>query len=377
MIGTPRVAPLTSIRGLAAWWVAIYHFREYLPTAPDSWIIAVAARGFYAVDLFFILSGFVLQLNYSRLFWSPNITSLYTFSIARFARVYPLHLFMMLVFLINPVMITLFSRHGLGQMDSRYNPIDYILSLLLIQNWGFRNFETWNIPSWSISTEFAAYILFPMASYLILRRVRSSAIAILMIILLTGTISIVFWGYGAVSLGNNISELGLPRCVLEFLAGMVLCSFFQSHGPPKGQVRFLGGAAVILTLCFVGPVPDYVGVPAAFVSIVFGLTCPTGPLSNLLSCRPLLYLGEISYTTYMVHYFIKDWVKFLLVRDGVPEWLVFSTFIVVTFAASAALYKWVELPWRSRLRASHYRGLGNSLLEPATVIPSVEANHDR
>ncbi len=134
---------------------------------------------------------------------------------------------------------------------------------------------------------------------------------------------------------------------------------------------------MILALCFAGSVPDYVGVPAAFVSIVFGLTCPTGPLSNLLSCRPLLYLGEISYATYMVHYFIKDWVKFLLVRDGVPEWLVFSTFIVATFAASAALYKWVELPWRSRLRASHYRGLGNSLLEPATVIPSVEANHDR
>src|SRR5260370_14069833 len=128
MIGISRVAPLTSIRGLAAWWVAIYHFREYLPTTSDSWIVAIAVRGFYAVDLFFILSGFVLHLNYSRLFWEPNRHSLYTFAIARFARVYPLHFFMMLVFLLNPLMITIFSHKGLGPVQSRYNLIDYIMS---------------------------------------------------------------------------------------------------------------------------------------------------------------------------------------------------------------------------------------------------------
>ncbi len=356
MRGISRVAPLTSIRGLAAWWVAAYHFRDYLPTTPDSWIVAIAARGFYAVDLFFILSGFVLHLNYSHLFSSPNRESFQKFAAARFARVYPLHLFMMLVFLFNPLMIAMFSRQGLGQTDSRYNPIDYVLSLFLIQNWGFGDHGGWNVPSWSISTEFAAYILFPMASYFILRRVRSSAGAILAAIILLGTISIVFWSAGAASLGENIAELGLPRCVLEFLTGMVLCSWFQQRGPAKGPVGPLVCAAVILTICFVGRVPDYFGVPAAFVFIVFALTSPTGPISNLLSWRPLLYLGEISYATYMVHYFIKDWVKFLLVRDGVPNWLVFSTFVVVTLLASVALYKWVEVPWRTRLRALNYKG---------------------
>ena len=361
MRGISRVAPLTSIRGLAAWWVAAYHFRDYLPATPDSWIVAIAARGFYAVDLFFILSGFVLHLNYSHLFLSPNREAFQKFAAARFARVYPLHLFMMLVFLFNPLMIAIFSRQGLGQTESRYNSIDYVLSLFLIQNWGFGDHGGWNIPSWSISTEFAAYILFPMASYFILRRIHSSAGAILAAITLLGTISIVFWSAGAASLGENIAELGLPRCVLEFLTGMVLCSWFQRRGPAKGSVGPLVCAAVILTICFAGRVPDYLGVPAAFVLIVFGLTAPTGPISNLLSWRPLLYLGEISYATYMVHYFIKDWVKFLLVRDGVPNWLVFSTFVVVTLLASVALYKWVEVPWRSRLRALNYKGAGNFL----------------
>src|SRR5216684_1190536 len=123
MRGISRVAPLTSIRGLAAWWVAAYHFRDYLPATPDSWIVAIAARGFYAVDLFFILSGFVLHLNYSHLFLSPNRESLHKFAAARFARVYPLHLFMMLVFLFNPLMIALFSHQGLVQSDLRFEPV--------------------------------------------------------------------------------------------------------------------------------------------------------------------------------------------------------------------------------------------------------------
>ena len=268
---------------------------------------------------------------------------------------------MMLVFLLNPLMLTIFSHQGLGHEPGRYNPIDYVMSLFLIQNWGFGNYLGWNVPSWSISTEFAAYILFPVAAYLILHKIRNIASAILAIVVFLSAIAVVFWSTGAASLGENISELGLLRCVLEFLTGMALCSLFQSHGPPKGQITLLVCAAMILTICFAGLLPDYVGVPAAFVIIVFSLTTPTGPLSNFLSWRPLLYLGEISYATYMVHYFIKDWVKFLLVRDGVPKWLVFSTFVVVTFLMSVALYRWVEVPWRGRLRASGYKRVGNFL----------------
>jgi peptidoglycan/LPS O-acetylase OafA/YrhL len=306
---------------LAAWWVAAYHFREYLPSAPDCWIVAIIERGFYAVDLFFILSGFVLQLNYSRLFFTLNRSSLRTFAIARFARVYPLHLFMILVFLVNPLAIAIFSHKGLGpeQVAERYNPVDYIMSLFLIQNWGFRDHLAWNIPAWSISTEFAAYILFPIASYLTLRCIRSRATAIMAATVLLGTVSIVFWGTGASSLGEDIPRLGLPRCILEFLTGMILCSLFQLRGPSGGQIAQLVCAAVILAVCFAGLVPDYFGVPAAFALIVFGLTSPTGALSQLLSLRPLLYLGEISYATYLVHFFIKDWVKFLLDGHGVPH----------------------------------------------------------
>jgi peptidoglycan/LPS O-acetylase OafA/YrhL len=52
----------------------------------------------------------------------------------------------------------------------------------------------------------------------------------------------------------------------------------------------------------------------------------------------------------MVHYFVKEWVKFLLVRDGVPDSVVFFTFVVSTFVASTALYRWVEVPAQRSIR---------------------------
>ena len=106
-MNVPRSASLTSIRGIAAWWVAFHNMRVYLPLAPDGLLAAVAQRGYLAVDLFFVLSGFVLQINYGRAMRNPSWTAIRAFAIARAARVYPLHLFMCLVFLLNPVVLRL------------------------------------------------------------------------------------------------------------------------------------------------------------------------------------------------------------------------------------------------------------------------------
>src|SRR5207253_1604119 len=92
--------------------------------------------------------------------------SLRRFFVARFARIYPLHAFMMAVLLLNPL-AQLFSRAGLD--DARYDPSYFFLSLLMIQNWGFTGHLAWNIPAWSISTEWFAYFLFPPFAYLVVK----------------------------------------------------------------------------------------------------------------------------------------------------------------------------------------------------------------
>ena len=350
----PRIAALTSIRGIAAWWIAVYHFREYLPLRADNVLLIAASRGFYAVDLFFIMSGFVIYLNYAQLFQVPNRISLRKFAVARFARIYPLHLFMLMLFAANPIALAWFSHLGLtpAQLAGRYNPLDYVLSLVLIQNWGFRDHLTWNIPAWSISTEFAAYLIFPLAAYLTLRWLRSATAAFVAAAAAWAALSIVFWGAGATSLGDDVARLGLPRCVFEFFIGMMLCCIFRRRSPAMagGQIGLLSGAAAIAIVSLAAGVPDYLGIPAAFALLVIGLAAARGPITTLLALRPLVFLGEISYATYLSHFFIKDWLKFLLAGHDLPAWLLFGLFLAITLLASVALYTWIELPWRRRLR---------------------------
>ena len=111
-----------------------------------------------AVDFFFILSGFILAHVYGREF-SSGRASWKDFLIARFARIYPAHLTIMILFL---VYISVFGSIGFNYNLDRYRVDTFIEHILLIDAWGVSNTLSWNYPSWSISAEFFAYFLFPI-----------------------------------------------------------------------------------------------------------------------------------------------------------------------------------------------------------------------
>ena len=128
-----EISALTSLRGVAALTVLIFH-------------VIPGFRGYLAVDLFFLLSGFVLTHVYHEieLTWQ----SYFSFSKARLARIYPVHLMMLVVLL--PMLDTRpdFSSGGL------------LSSLLFMQSpW---HSICWNYASWSISAEWHSYLLFPI-----------------------------------------------------------------------------------------------------------------------------------------------------------------------------------------------------------------------
>ena len=100
---------LTGIRGLAAWWVVIYHFRDHYPDDPSHLFSRVSGHGYLAVDFFFELSGFILALNYLHAFHNLNTRQAFHFLGLRLARIYPLHIFMLALFLLNPLAIALGS----------------------------------------------------------------------------------------------------------------------------------------------------------------------------------------------------------------------------------------------------------------------------
>ena len=84
---TDELLPLTALRGIAAWWVVLFHLRLFLVPYLPAGAMAVLARGNLAVDLFFLLSGFVIHLNYAERV-TPDAASVGDFLFRRFARIY-------------------------------------------------------------------------------------------------------------------------------------------------------------------------------------------------------------------------------------------------------------------------------------------------
>ena len=338
------IQSLTGLRGIAAWWVVIYHFRDPIAPYINSFIFGVIERGYLAVDLFFILSGFVIYLNYSKDFEVLTRDNLKKFFIKRFARIYPLHISMLLIFLLNPLAIFLFSHAS--SYDGRYELGYYILSIFLVQNWGFTHALMWNIPAWSISTEMAAYITFPLASWFINKlKMRNAFTGFALFLFVIVCIVIVFSALGIRSLEDNIPEMGLIRCLLEFNLGMILCRIYRDHHliVIKNSWLFMIGFISVMVIGYTTDLPDYVFVPISYSFLL--LACINARIlpSRFFGSAAIVYIGNISYSTYLVHYFIKDWVKFLSDEMGMIQFIIYVT---VTALCSVLLYRKIEDPGR-------------------------------
>ena len=168
------IRPLTSLRICAALWVLVYHFRNHLDLGLDRF--GLAFKGYLGVDLFFILSGFILSHVYTRA-WAERRFHYGSFLWARLARVYPVHL----VTLGATIAIWLVAlRLGVGFEPQAFDPRMLPQHLLLVHAWGTTPTVQWNFPSWSISAEWFAYLCFPVAAMLSMAsmRARSCVLAV-------------------------------------------------------------------------------------------------------------------------------------------------------------------------------------------------------
>jgi peptidoglycan/LPS O-acetylase OafA/YrhL len=346
-LSSPTFLPaLTAIRGIAAWWVVLFHFRDHFPLWMPAIVSRVAQDGYLAVDLFFQLSGLVIALNYERHLRHIAVAPIRRFLILRLARIYPLHLCVLLLFLLNPLAIMLFS--ATGETGTRFEPSYFGLSLLLVQNWGFTQELAWNIPAWSISTEWFAYLAFPVL-ILLLRLPRGTGMVVVAYGALATGLAAISWFAGA-GLGDAIPQLGLPRCVIQFSMGICLYRLLTTcRSLPSSSLLLaaIGGFAAFVLL----PLPDYAIMPVSISCLILSLTNNGGIAARLLRPQWLMWLGEVSYSTYLIHYFVKDWVKFLLVRDEVSSSLPLLAYLLVTLLASAVLFRFVEVPGRQRVKA--------------------------
>ena len=336
-----HLGALTGIRGIAAWMVVLYHVRKSLILLLPADAIAVFAKGYLAVDLFFMLSGFVLWYSYADRFRQHGLTFAAPFLWRRLARIWPLHLFILAVLI--PFALLLRAEGG----NMLHYPFGELpLHVLLIQNWGMTQEISWNQPAWSISTELAAYLLFPLTVCLARWERLPAPVLLGAAVLLLAGLHVLFAVNGHGTLGAAIETLGLWRCLIEFSAGNLLCILWQRWR--GSRIAAPAAAAVALAALAAGALfalPETAFVPLAFASGLLALALGRGPLVRFLGRGGMLYLGEISYSTYLSHFLLFILYKLVFVDASLQlGWAGLAGFLALVALSSVALYHGVEKP---------------------------------
>lgn len=343
----PHLAALTGLRGIAAWFVVFYHARPSLVDWVPAAALDVFAKGYLAVDLFFMLSGFVMWLNYGPRLRASGLAGAPDFWWRRFARIWPLHI-AILMGLVAFAMVVFTT----GRDMTNYPLAELPLHIVLIQNWGFTDALTWNFPAWSISTELGAYLMFPFVVLAYRWEALRPPALLACAALLAIAIWAVFAAIGENNLGAAITQMGLIRCLLQFAIGMVLALLWLAWKDRKGPLALYAGFAVFSLAALLSDLPETLLVPLAFASLLLALALDHGPLARALSSRPLVWLGDASYATYLLHVPLLIAVKLVAVGDDLQMApLVLVAYLLALTALSGGLYRWLEKPAQRWLNA--------------------------
>jgi peptidoglycan/LPS O-acetylase OafA/YrhL len=344
---------LTGIRGLAAWLVVLFHARlSAAAFLPDS-IAAILARGYLAVDLFFMLSGFVLWLNYGDRLRLGGIGAVPRFVARRIARIWPLHAAMLAVAIAFALLLV-----ALGKPV--HDPWSVLpLHILLVHNWGMTGQLAWNDPSWSISAEFAAYLLFPLLAFAIdWRRFPAWALIAIVIALAAALHNAMNLG-GAPHLNHDIPRLGIFRALIEFAMGTALCALWIGWREGRRTAILAALAPLAAFLLMAAPrLPETAVAPVLLAALLLAIAITADAPFNPLASRPIHYLGLISYSTYLVHFLLFRFFKIIFVdQSGLLSPALLASYLALTLAASIALFHGLERPAQKALGRALEGGL--------------------
>lgn len=345
-----EIKTLTGLRGYAALWVCVFHYalgwQDY-----DSWAMPLVRKGNYGVAVFFVLSGFILSYVYKQWFTDEVAAPAYRlFLWHRFARIYPLHaltLFLMLIVMVWG--ITSFGRDD--------NAVTFALNLLLLQAWGYPDSVTWNPPSWTISVEMFAYLLFPLT----LRLMGPSPLwVVALICFAASSVDATYMSFlqrhGLIDL--TVSQLAwgayLQRYFCLFVLGMAAFQFVDRLGPRIKSSWMFDAAAIagLLWLIWRGVYQgETAEIPYAAALLIAGLARDSGLGRLVFGNRAVVLLGEWSYALYLSHIIVGALMYDIAARLGYPfPTLPLALTVAIAILVAALLHYGFEVPCRRFLR---------------------------
>lgn len=345
--GAETMAGLTSLRGIAAWLVVLFHLRVHMDLPLPGMLRLAVDHGYLAVDLFFMMSGFIMMHVHGLEFGTVTGRSVRAFLVKRLARIYPLHAAMLLLYVSVPLAHLTLGGGIDDEVAARFDGGAFVAQLLLVHA-ALSLGHSWNVPAWSIGVEWFAYLAFPAVAAAA-QRMRGAAGDAAGFLLPLVLLAAVFRVQGLPSL-DVLDATALWRGVLGFTAGVFLHRLYR-RSPLLGLGVPLA-ALILLSAVMAADGPrDYYAMPCAAAALVVLAAWRRSPLARALSPRPLVYLGEISYSTYLIHFYLRDVFKLAFMDESLvmPPGLVLL-YLGVVLAGSVAAYHLIELPCRTWLR---------------------------
>lgn len=357
-----EIKPLTSIRGIAAVLVAVYHFHQLKDTGVPA-LNNFIRHGYFWVDLFFVLSGFVMALTYAGMFvngfsWRAHRDFLWK----RIARVYPLYLAVTLG--VSAYSLLVYGGYGAVHRPAVHldNPIlAHVTNLLMIHAWGFG--ASIGGPTWSISTEWAAYLLFPLLAWLALFRGRTSAWVLgalatgLLVYVATNPETGQTTRNGQFDIFHCLDLMALMRCLGGFSLGLLayrLCQMPRLMNVLAQDAVGLGLFALLIA-GMATPLPDLALYPLLPL-LVLSLSAVRGRAASIFSWAPFYRLGVYSYAIYLLHgHFhvvlgqLEQRLPRLMPETAAPCAAALITYVVV-IGLAVFCYHFIERPGRHWLR---------------------------
>jgi len=345
---------LTALRGLAAFYVVLLHFSSAVQRHTDGVIPALAPRGHLAVDFFFVLSGFIMAYSYASDFRARGPSAIPSFLLKRVARVMPLHWFVTILVLAYTLAVSPgFSNAAQPAFNTQHPFRDVAMNLLLLQGTGLA--PNMNGPSWSISVEMFAYFAFPL--FLLAFRSRKKPVRYLAIGLTLMALIVTAMQSPQLSLDTAEAGWTFARGFSEFGLGVAAYSVYRSGRFKEllGSDRLILGAALLALSMMFLRLWDLVAV-LTFPAIILGMAHNQGNASRLLSARFPHFLGEISFSLYLIHFPIA-YLQLQALKYFHPELLAKPSALMLAALGSLTIipmawvvYNLVEHPGRAWIR---------------------------
>ncbi|MCF2949763.1 acyltransferase [Paraglaciecola aquimarina] len=382
-----QISGLTPLRGMAAVLVIVMHYQLFVAPLVPMGMSHIFDKLYLMVDLFFVLSGFIMYHVYGNYFkQGVDKHNFWPFIRARFARIYPLH-FVTLVYLIILALTVRgagFSIDGFAGDLFSYPAIPS--QLLMLQATGIHHEALWNTPTWSISTEWWAYMLFPFLMLVFFRsglfvRILFAVGAIAGYLWIMFDLQPAFWANRwiefnipesvpyPVGIIDVITGSALLRCFCGFVYGTLIYELYLKNILKpwlKAGLVFIFCWLVLFVLWHFNRIYDPISV-FIFGLMILSLAYNSDGVGRFFNGRIFQFLGDISYSLYLVHMPIL--LTFIVYRKAVyyPDakesmagvgytfpleqaWVGLVVFVVISLILSKLSYQYIEKPARRYLK---------------------------